>query len=452
MIEDFLPPFSQESEQALLGSLMIDHEIYLDICDIVDQEDFYLESHRNIFKAISVLAERNLPTDILAVNNELCKLGINKEIGYLTTLTNSIPTSSMASYYAKIISEKSLFRRTIALGQKISSIGLKADLKAEDVVEKVSQLYTTILEKSKRSSGVSSTELFERAKDYIPSEKTWLIGLPTGFLDLDLITGGYIDSQLIFVAGRPGMGKTAFILNAVMHGSKVLYKKKIEGKYLFYSLEQSLNALAVRCTAMRYNRKTILDLRRGNLSPDERGAIICIMDKLKSLPVIWFEEPDTSVNHFIRVARREIREHNIVGIIIDHVGQMTFPGLDGEREAFKVVGSLQAFARELNIPIIGLHQLSRGVENRADKRPTMADLRQTGNSEQCADLVLGLYRDEYYNPETSEKPGILEVNILKARDGATGSVDIIFNKRSLAMFDIDKNYGEDLFMAEGNYI
>ncbi|MBU2395802.1 MAG: replicative DNA helicase [Gammaproteobacteria bacterium] len=436
---DKLPPNSTEAEQAVLGALMVDNTLVDEICDIITGDDFYNPGHRIIFNTIMQLSAKHTPMDLVSVPETLKHAGALENLGgysYVAALLDAIPTTANVKYYANIVKEMAIKRRLIQLGRKIRDLGY-VNKPPEDLISEANVLYNELLSSDHAvHSRMTSDVLFERVKEKIPLRLIPRIGLSTGFEDLDIITGGWKNSELIIVAARPSIGKTAFILNSMLWSWKYI-KQPLTGKFLFYSLEQSLEQLALRCVSMFYNKEvSALDLQRGGLTEHIRAEVFKVIDNLRQLPAIWYDEPNRSIHHFLRIARKECRNNKIEAIIIDHVGQLTYPGLENQQttEAFQIMATLQSLRKELNVPIICLHQLNRGVEARQDKRPTLSDLRQTGNSEQTADVVISLYRDEYYNKQT-EKPGVMEVHILKGRDCPIGNIALNFNKYTLAIFN-----------------
>ena len=444
---DNLPPNSLEAEQAVLGAILIEPEYIPDVAEIVKPEDFYIEGHQIIFKCLLEMDNQRVNIDPISLGESLKKVrkfSVVGGAGYLATLLSAVPTASNYAYYARIVKEKSTRRKLIATGQKIMALGFEEQKKVEVLLGNADALYNSLTsEEEVKSDYYTSEELFEKAKTEIPEHFTPIIGMSTGFLDLDLVTGGY-KNELILIAARPSIGKTAFVLNSLLRSWRK--KPDREGRHIFYSLEQSREVLALRCAAIFFDKqKSVLDMRRGYLDNVERAMIFQVMDSIKPLPCCWFHEKDQTLENFLRKVRGIARKEKIASVTIDHVSQMVHPPLATQKtaEASFIMGACQNLVNEIKAPVIALHQLNRGLESRDDKRPKLSDLRQTGNSEQCADLVLGLYRDEYYNPETTEKPGVLEVNILKARDGMVGSLDLMFNKRTLGMFNMHREGHKD---------
>lgn len=305
-------------------------------------------------------------------------------------------------------------------GVKLSIKDLKQEFNS--LVEQLDKL------DSKTSEPTSSKDLFSDV--IIPEELQGLAGVSTGFYELDAITGGWQEANLILIAGRPGMGKTAFVINSILRVAK---DKRLDGKILFYSLEQSKQQLAYRCLSIMDNKKSILDIKKGNLDYADRQRLQGIREELKNLPVIWYEPMDNSFSEFERVIKRTIKKEKISAIFIDHIGQFSIEKSSNLfDEMSKIAGALQNFCRVINIPVIALTQLNRGVENRTCKKPQLSDLRQSGRLEETAWIILFLYRDEYYNQEDGNE-GEFTIIVAKNKDGPCGEFNLMFNKNTLTI-------------------
>jgi replicative DNA helicase len=446
---DKLPPNSKEAEQAVLGALMIDNSLVDEICDIITGDDFYNPGHKIIFNTIMQLSAKHNPIDLVSVPETLKNNGSLENLGgysYIAALLEAIPTTANVKYYASVIKEMATKRRLIQLGRQIRDLGYANKPSGELEQEFYTCCNSFSFSTNETSTRESSESLFERIKEKIPEHFRSLLGISTGFKDLDIITGGWQSAELTLIAARPSIGKTAFMLNSIL-SSWALTQKFNPGNFIVYSLEQSKEQLALRCVSTFYNQNlSVLDLQRGGLTQQIRQEVFTVLDNLKRCPIVWYREPNRTVSHFLSKIRREVYSHPTSVIFIDHVGQFIFPGYESNptAEAHQTMATLQSLKDELNIPIVCLHQLNRGVEARQDKRPTLSDLRQTGNSEQVADKVIFLYRDEYYNPNT-ESPGIMEVIIGKGRDCPTGKIMLNFSKNTLAIFNPEdkRNYEKE---------
>lgn len=435
-------PYDKEAEQHLLADILQKPECFDYISQHIDPEDFYNISHKKIFKAMLDLFDSNNPISPLHIKNYLKGKNILEEIGgwnYISVLTEMF-ISHKYEDICELIKDASIKRNSINIGFKIQEASIKNNW--QDELKEISNNFNIILNE-KKDEEIDKT--FSQTVEEIPLEYISLVGLDTGFIDLNnIIIGGYLKPQLVVIGARPSIGKTAFALNTILNS--VEKSSNLEGQSIYYSLEQSKEQLHHRLLTIKHNDSiSSPDLRTGNLSAEERAHIKYFAKKLDQLPIIFKRPVNTELSYFFYCIRQIRKKHKIDAIYIDHVGQMTVKGYEGqaEREAFKISHGLQNFAAEMDCTIIALSQLKRALEDRPykdkQKRPRMSDLRQTGNWEQSADIIIGLYRDEYYNHQTEDK-NIMEIEVLKQRDGALGRAKLLFNKNTQKLTDLEMRY------------
>ncbi len=425
-----VPPQSIEAEAGVLGSILIKPEVMPQVIEILRPEDFYRKAHEKIYRAMVELFQKNEPVDILSVGELLKSKNELEDIGglsYLAELSDSVAVASSASYYAKIVKDKSIRRRLI---ERVTQIAENCFNEAQDVEELLEYAESVIFEISQAKVKQSFYKLNAVIKDSIKrveelyNKKELITGVPTGFIDLDNITAGFQPSDLIIIAGRPSMGKTAFALNIAQHAAID------QGICVaIFSLEMSKEQLAIRmlCSEAQVNAQK---LRTGFLSQKhDWPKIIRAANRLSHAPIFIDDTPAMSVLEMRAKARRLKTEHNLGLIVVDYLQLMR--GRDGnerrEQEISEISRSLKAMAKELNVPVVALSQLNRKVEDRPNKRPQMADLRESGAIEQDADVIIFIYRDEVYNrSEDNPNKGIAEIIVAKQRNGPTGVVKLSF--------------------------
>ncbi|MCL2075954.1 MAG: replicative DNA helicase [Betaproteobacteria bacterium] len=430
-----LPPHSIEAEQSVLGGLLLDNRAWDNIGDRVSDSDFYRDEHRRIFRQISNLLENRKPADVITVAEALESAGEGKETGglaYLGDLANNTPSAANIVRYAEIVRERAVLRQLIAAADDIAGSALNpAGREARQILDEAEAKIFEIAEKGMRSS-----EGFDHIKPLIADTIRRLdelsaqedieevTGIPTGFIDIDRMTTGLQPGDLIIVAGRPSMGKTAFALNIAEHVAARV------GKAVgVFSMEMGSAQLAQRMLAS-YCRLDSQKLRTGRLSDDDWARLTTSLDALYQAP-LYIDE--TGALNPIELRARARRLHRqcqgkLGLIIIDYMQLMNSTRQNENRatELSEISRSIKALAKELRVPIIALSQLSRKVEERNDKRPLMSDLRESGAIEQDADVIMMLYRDEYYRKEESQQKGLAEIIIGKQRNGPTGSVILTF--------------------------
>lgn len=423
-----VPPNNPEAEQAVLSGILIESEALSRVSEFLVADDFYRESHRKIFRAMLALYEKSEPTDLLTVSNELRKQGELENIGgssYLATLVDYLPTAANIISYARIIKEKSVLRSLITISTEIITQGFAEVDNVDQFLDEAEQMIFQLSEKRVRQSFYPVKEIVKETYRIIESlhERKDLSGVPTGFADLDRMTCGLQPSDLIIIAGRPSMGKTAFALNIAEHAA---CQKKI--CTAVFSLEMNKEQLVQRMLC-GLGKVDASKLRGGFLNQNDWTNLHRAADKLSQSPLFIDDTPALSVLEMRAKARRLKKEHNLGMIMVDYLQLMRASSRSEsrEREISEISRSLKALAKELHVPVIALSQLNRSVETRPEKhkRPQMSDLRESGAIEQDADVIAFIYRDEVYNKDTAE-PGVAEIIIGKQRNGPIGTVKLAF--------------------------
>jgi len=420
-------PQNISAEQAALGSMLLQEDAILHSVDILKPEDFYKKSHQIIFKCILELFEKSRGVDLVTLTEELNRINLLEEIGgvtYLTNLINSVPTAANIEYYIKIIEEKAILRNLINNATKIISMGYEEKEDAKILLDKAEHLIFEVSERNLGQSFVPIKEILQDSFEKIESlyhKGEFITGVPTGFDEFDEITTGFQPSELIVIAGRPGMGKTAFCMSVAQY---IAVSKNIP--VALFSLEMSKSQLVQRmlCSEARVDAH---NLRKGRLAESDWPTLSMAAGRLSSAPIFIDDTAGITCLEIKAKARRLKAQHNLGLIIIDYLQLITSSGRveNRQQEISEISRSLKGLARELNVPVIAVSQLSRAVEQRIERRPRLSDLRESGAIEQDADLVVFLYREEYYKPKTDRK-GIAEVIISKQRNGPTGQLDLAF--------------------------
>lgn len=439
---DRVPPQNIEAEQSVLGAMLIEREAISKVAEFLRKEDFYREAHRLVYNAMLQLFNKNDAIDLITVTEYLRKeekLESAGGIAFITSLANCVPTAANVLYHARIVEEKALLRQLINSATEIAGMGYEA---TEDVANILDEAEKKILGVSNRKVGQDFTpikSIIFQAIDKIEQlyeSKGGITGLATGFKDLDQLTSGLQPSDLILIAARPSMGKTAFVLNIAQH---IAIREK--QPVAFFSLEMSKEQLVQRmlCAEAPIDSQRV---RIGQLEDKDWPKLIKAADRLSSSPIFIDDTPGITVVELRAKARRLKIEHGLKLIIIDYL-QLMQGGTSGrggenrQQEISEISRSLKSLARELNVPVIALSQLSRSVESRQVKKPMLSDLRESGSLEQDADIVSFLYRDDYYNPDT-EKKNITEVIIAKHRNGPVDTVQLFFHKQFTKFADFSR--------------
>lgn len=422
-------PQNIDAEQAVLGALLISEEAVSTVSQILMPADFYREDHRLIYECMMSMHVKNLPVDLVTVAEELDRTNKLEKAGGLTLLTqlnNMVPTAANASYYARIVREKAELRNLINTATEIASAAYNEDEEPSVIIDRAER---SILEISSRRSSsdlmplnnivMETLEQF----DQIFNAHGNLIGLPTGYIDLDKYTSGLQPADLILIAARPSMGKTAFTLN-IASNIAILGKRPVA----FFSLEMSATQLMMRIIGS-LGAINIQEIRTGNIAQDSWQKMMDTADMIYDSPLYIDDTPGISITELRSKARRIKAERGLELICIDYLQLMQGSNTsDGrQQEVSEISRSLKALARELRVPIITLSQLNRGVESRQIKKPMLSDLRESGSLEQDADIVMFLYREDYYTPDTDKK-NVTDVIIAKHRNGPVGEVQLIFRK------------------------
>ncbi|MFA6431878.1 MAG: replicative DNA helicase [Candidatus Margulisiibacteriota bacterium] len=429
MADEKIPPQNLQAEQSVLGSMLIDKNAVVRTIDILNPESFYRDAHRYIFEAILALFERAEPVDLVTVSEFLRKNGKLDAVGgtiYITDLINSVPTSANVEHYARIVEEKSILRRLIDTGTKIVSQAFADPEHVDRVLDDAEKSIFDISMKRAREGFIRIDSVIKNVLDKIDSlygKKEAITGTPTGYADLDQITAGFQNSDLIIIAARPSVGKTAFALNIAQ---EVSIKHKIP--VAIFSLEMSKEQLAQRmlCSEAEIDAQK---LKTANLSDAGWKKLTRALGKLSEAPIYIDDTGSLTATEIRAKARRLKMEKGIGLIIVDYLQLMRGSGRNENRvqEIADIARSLKTLAKEIDVPVVALSQLSRAVEQRPDKIPRLSDLRESGEIEQTADLVMFIHRDDYYNPQ-SERGNIAEIIIAKQRNGPTGCIELVFRK------------------------
>lgn len=449
LFPDRLPPQNVEAEQAVLGAIFLEPSSLNVASEILVPEDFYRVSHNKIFRAMLKLYDEGKSIDLITVTEELASADLLEDIGgvsYLSELATSVPTAANIEYYARIVEEKSLLRRLIRAATSIVRDGYEQE---EDVESLLSEAEKRIMEVSARKNVGD----FKHIKDILV--KTYdniellnsrvgeITGIPTGFTELDRMTAGFQRNDLIIVGARPSMGKTAFALNIAQNVAT-----KTDETVAIFSLEMGAEQLVMRMLCAEGNIDAHR-LRTGNLSEEDWGKLTMAMGSLSNARIFIDDTPGIRIQEIRAKCRRLKQEHGLGMVVIDYLqlilGNSRYSE-NRQQEVSEISRSLKQLARELEVPVIALSQLSRSVEQRQDKRPIMSDIRESGSIEQDADIVAFLYRDDYYNKD-SENKNIIEIIIAKQRNGPTGTISLAFIKEYNKFVNLERRYDENAIPA-----
>lgn len=442
-----LPPQDLDAERGVLGSVLLMNDYIDEVADVITEGHFYLDSHQTIYKAIFTLHERGIRgIDAVTVSNELQKQGQLEAIGgdrYLGTLLETVPHAAHAKYYAGIVRDKYIQRSLIYACTEILRDSYEDSKETEDILRDAEHSIFQILEQQENTDKIELREILLKTFDKINErlERDGQVsGLPTGFTDLDNKTNGLHPTELVILAARPSMGKTAFVIN-IAEGVSRLSQKGV----LIFSLEQSKLELAERLLCI-HGRLDGHRMRKGELDEDERERLMQASSELSDLPIFIDDFPGRTMAQIGAIARRLKRRNNLGLVIIDYL-QLIEPEdkrAPREQQIAQIARRLKFLAKEMEVPVIALSQLNRGVELRDDKRPRLADLRESGAIEQDADMVMFLHRPDAYDPE--DQPGLAELIIAKHRSGPTGIVNLTWKRESMRFVDYS-----DLNEPEGGY-
>ena len=439
-----VPPHDLEAEQAIIGSMLTDRDAVISSIEVLKEEDFYREDNRAIYSAILNLYNRSEPIDIITVKAELESMGKFEQVGgleYLAELPEKVPTTANAEKYIKIVEEKSILRRLIKTANEIIELGYSPTEDVEDIMEGAEKKIFDIMQQKNQKSYTPIkdvlVESFTKLEE-LYNRKQHITGVPTGFSELDYKTAGLHGSDLILIAARPAMGKTAFALNIATNAS---VRAKVP--VAVFSLEMSKDQLVNRilCSEAMVDSNKV---RTGKLEENDWTKLAESIGPLSEAEIYIDDTPGISVTEIRAKCRKLKLEKNIGMVVIDYLqlvqGSNKRNG-SREQEISEISRSLKILAKELNVPVIALSQLSRAAEQRPDLRPMLSDLRESGAIEQDADIVMFLYRDDYYN-EDSEKKDIAEVIIAKHRGGSTGTVELLWLGSYTKFVNLEKRFDD----------
>lgn len=437
--QDRLPPQNIEAEQAVLGSLFLDSEVIIEAMEYIEAKDFYRRSHQLIFQTMQTLNDRNEAIDVITVKNSLEQSNILEDVGglsYLSDLALAVPTAANISYYAKIVEQKSLLRNLIQTATDIVTQGFEQGEEVETILDDAERRILEVSEKRNRSGFLSIAEVLNTTItqiDKLSQQDEDITGLPTGYQALDKMTAGLQAEELIILAARPAVGKTAFALNIAQNVGT-----KTDRAVAIFSLEMGAESLVNRMLCAEGSIEAS-HLRTGQLSEEEWQNLIVAMGSLSKANIYIDDTPGIKITEIRAKCRKLAQEKGNLGLIlIDYLQLIEGTGRENrQQEVSEISRQLKKLAKELKVPVIALSQLSRGVEQRQDKRPVLSDIRESGSIEQDADIVAFLYRDDYYRDEEGEdgaaaepqEPNnVIEVIIEKNRSGARGTVELLFIK------------------------
>ncbi len=438
-----IPPQNTEAEAAVLGAILTNKEAMDKIADIIQATDFYRQDYQVIYRAILRLFDKRSPIDLVTLTNELDGLQQLDEVGgaaRLAELVNAVPTAIHVAHYAEIVRQKSVLRRILKAGQKISELGYEEDKEVGEVLDQAEKALFEVSHEQLKDNFLPISDIlagsFDRI-DRLHREKGILRGVTTGFKDLDNKLSGFQNSDLIILAARPSMGKTALALNMALNAA-------VRGKTPvgFFSLEQSKEQLVERLICAQ----AMVDgwkLRTGNLSEDDFPAIGMAMGTLAEAPIFIDDSPMLTTLDIRTRARRLKADHNLGLIVVDYLQLISSGNKSGYgennrvQEVSEISRNLKALARELDVPVLALAQLSRAVESRDKKQPMLSDLRDSGSIEQDADVVMFIYREDYYDRDT-ERKGITDILIRKHRNGPIGEIELHFRAEQARFFDVER--------------
>ncbi|MEZ4563653.1 MAG: replicative DNA helicase [Thermomicrobiales bacterium] len=432
-----LPPHNLEAEQSVLGSLLIDRDAIIRVASFLKPEDFYLSANGLIYGAILDLYNRREPTDMITLSDELTRRAQYDQAGglaYLSSLLSAVPTAVHVEYYARIVERTATLRRLIDAGTQVVDIGFREGIDTEEALDAAERAIFDVSQRRQTRDWTSMGEVLDKffdQIDYLQQHRGDVVGVATGFSDMDQMTGGLQRSDLIILAARPSMGKTSLALG-MAYGAAVVHKRTVG----IFSLEMSAEQLVQRILSM----ETGVDshrLRLGQIDDNEWDRISRAFGRLSEAPIFVDDASSSSIMDVRSKARRLQAEQGLDLIIVDYLQLMSGRRTDNRvQEISEISRGLKGLARELNVPVVALSQLSRAVESRSDHRPMLSDLRESGSIEQDADIVMFIYREDKYEEE-SEKKGIAEIIIAKHRNGPVGSVNLRFFDRTARFADLE---------------
>ena len=440
-----VPPHDIEAEQAVLGSCLTDKDAVMDAVEKLRPESFYREDSKLIFEAIFNLYNRSEPVDLVTVKDELTSMGSFENIGgyeYLATLPDKVPTTTNVQKYIEIVEEKSTLRNLIKTANEIIELGYNPTEEVDSIMAGAEKKIFDIMQKKNQKSYTPIKDVliesFTKLEE-LYNQKSKITGVPTGFADLDDKTAGLHGSDLILIAARPAMGKTAFALNIAAHAA---IRENVP--VAVFNLEMSKDQLVNRMLCM----EAMVDSNKvmtGKLDEDDWSKLASVVGPMSDAGIYIDDTPGISITEIRTKCRKLKMEKNIGLVVIDYIQLIQGSGSrkngSREQEIAEISRSLKILAKELNVPVIALSQLSRAVESRPDHRPMLSDLRESGSIEQDADIVMFLYRDDYYNPDSEERD-ISEVIIAKHRAGSTGTIKLLWMGNYTKFVNLARGYEE----------
>ena len=435
-----IPPSDIEAEQAVIGSMLTDKDAVMSAIEVLKEEDFYREDNKAIYRAIINLYSNSEPIDIITVKSELASLGKLEAVGgleYLAELPDKVPTTANVDKYIKIVEEKSILRSLIKTANEIITLGYNESSETETIMDEAEKKIFNIMQKKANKSYTPIKDVLVETfaqLEQLYNEKRHITGVPTGFSDLDYKTAGLHNSDLVLIAARPAMGKSAFALNIAANAA-VRANVPVAVFSLEMSKEQMVNRILCSEAMVDSNK-----VRTGKIEEDDWGKLAGALGPLSESEIYIDDTPGISVMEIRAKCRKLKLEKNIGLIVIDYLQLVQASNNrrgSREQEISEISRSLKILAKEIDVPVIALSQLSRAPEQRPDHRPMLSDLRESGAIEQDADIVMFLYRDDYYN-EDSEKKNIAEVIIAKHRSGSTGTVELLWLGNYTKFANIEK--------------
>ena len=440
MVDERLPPQNIEAEQSVLGSILIDRDAIVRVAGFLRAEDFYRESHRAIYQASIDLYSRREPCDFVLVCDELERRGVLEQVGgpaYVTSLISLVPTAVNVEFYGHVVERNAILRRLITAGGQIAQVAYDTRNDAEEAVDRAEQVLFALTQRRGARDYVPLSAIVQDyfdQLDYIHARRGQPFGIATGFRRLDDMTGGLQRSDLIILAARPGVGKTSFALNIAHHAAK--FAQTPVG---IFSLEMSRDQLVLRLVCA----ETGIDshrLRTGAVEDDEWAKVSAAMATLNDAPIYVDDTPGISVMELRTKARRMQAEHNVGLIVVDYLQLMQGRTTENRvQEVSEISRALKGVARELNVPVLALSQLSRAVESRPGNRPQLSDLRDSGSIEQDADIVMFIFRPEMYDRD-SDKRHLAEIIVAKHRNGPVGDFELHFSSNLTRFSNLDTRY------------
>ena len=440
-----IPPHDIDAEQAILGSMLTDKDAVIAALEVLKEDSFYREDHKLIFSAITSLYSKNEPIDVITVKAELSEMGVLDRVGgleYLVELPERVPTTANVERYVKIVDEKAMLRRLISTANELIALGYDESEDVDNIMDMAEKrVFDMTQKKNAKGYAVMKDILVESFAELerLYNQKGNVTGVSTGFYDLDNITAGLHNSDLLIVAARPAMGKSAFAINLAANAA-IMSKVPVVIFNLEMSKEQVGNRILCSEALVDSNK-----IRTGQLEDEDWMKLAQTLGKMYDAPIYIDDTPGISAME-IRAKCRKLKIEKDIGlIVIDYLQLISGSGKKNtsrEQEISEISRSLKILAKELNVPVIALSQLSRTAEKRDDKRPMLSDLRESGAIEQDADIVMFLYRDDYYNPD-SEKKNVAEVILAKHRGGSTGTVELAWLPSYTKFANLERRYNEE---------